>query len=351
MITDIAISRFRCFEQITISDCRRINVLVGDNGSGKTALLEALFLTLSSGVEPSVRLRNMRGGLPLSFSATTRDVEEAIWRDYFHQMDWSRDIGIRLSGQGAAGRSLRISRGPGTIEMLPATGGGEGASRSFSLSFTWTNASGASFTATAEVGGQGALRLPGTGEDLPDFFFLPAGPQLSPVDAAGHFSALRRAGREKEFITSLRAEYPWIDDLSIEVAGGAPQIFARVEGLGQPISLSSISGGINRSVGLMLHIAARNGAVVLVDEIEGGLHHSHQAGLWRSVLRFARAFDCQLFVTTHSEEWLEALVAAAGDALDDIALWRLERGATGPVVRQFSGAGLRAGIETGGEVR
>ena len=350
MITDIAISHFRCFENIAISDCRRINVLVGDNGSGKTALLEALFLTLSSGIEPSVRLRNMRGGLPPSFSGVPRDIEEAIWRDYFYQMDWSHDIFVRLVGRGAVARSLRIQRGPGTIEM-PLISGTEAASRNGSLSFTWTNASGAIFTATAEVNNQGPLRLPGTSEDLPDFFFLPAGPQLSPVEVATHFSALRRAGRDKAFISSLRAEYPWIEDLSIEVAGGAPQIFARVKSLDQPISLASISGGINRSVGLMLHIAARDGAVVLIDEIEGGLYHIHQTGLWRSVLGFAREYDCQLFVTTHSEEWLEALVAAAGDALDDIALWRLERGDRGPVVRQFSGVDLRAGLETGGELR
>lgn len=91
--------------------------------------------------------------------------------------------------------------------------------------------------------------------------------------------------------------------------------------------------------------------MVLVDEIESGLYHSHQTGLWRAVLRFARSYDCQLFVTTHSEEWLRALVDAAGEPLDDIALWRLERDPAQPVVRQFSGASMRAGLETGRELR
>ena len=348
MISDIAISHFRCFEQITIPDCRRINVLVGDNGSGKTTLLEALFLALSGGSEAGLRLRAHRG-FPSLFNATPRDIEEAIWRDYFYKLDWSHDIVIGLAGHGAAARNLRISRGRGQLR-LPIGSVAEPVS-SAPLTLTWTDADGQEFSATPEVKSQGGLLLPSSGEDLPDFFHLPAGLPLSAVEIATHFSALRRARRERAFIKAMAEEYEWIRDLSIEVAGGSPQLFATVAGIDVRIPLASVSGGINRMVGLLAIIASHTGSVVLVDEIESGLYHRHQPGLWRSVLRFARTYDCQLFVTTHSEEWLEALVTAAGDALDDIALWRLERGANGPVVRQFSGTSLRAGLETGGELR
>ena len=350
MIHEIAIDNFRCFNRITIQDCRRINVLVGDNGSGKTALLEALFLALSGGSEAGVRLRGERGGISNVFNASPRDIEETIWRDYFHKLDWSHDIVIGLSGQGAAARRLRISRGPGQLQ-IPLGAAAEEAVASAPLTLTWTDATGRDFTATPEVTTQGGLRLPNSGEDLPDFFHLPAGLPLSSVAIATHFSALRRARREGDFIAALAEEYAWIEDLSIEVAAGSPQLFATVKGPNVRIPLASVSGGINRAVGLLAIIAARTGSVVLVDEIESGLYHSHLAGLWRSALRFARAYDSQLFVSTHSEEWLEALVEAAGEALDDIALWRLERGTGTSVVRQFSGPTLRAGIETGGELR
>jgi GNAT superfamily N-acetyltransferase len=42
---------FRCFADLNIADCRRVNVIVGDNGSGKTSLLEALFFALASSSE------------------------------------------------------------------------------------------------------------------------------------------------------------------------------------------------------------------------------------------------------------------------------------------------------------
>ena len=42
---------------------------------------------------------------------------------------------------------------------------------------------------------------------------------------------------------------------------------------------------------------------------------------------------------------LEAFTKAAEGAVDDIALWRLERGSDGIVLNQFEGKTLKAGIE------
>ncbi|MCH8113685.1 MAG: ATP-binding protein [Proteobacteria bacterium] len=114
--------------------------------------------------------------------------------------------------------------------------------------------------------------------------------------------------------------------------------------------LADISGGINRMVAIMLAIASRQQAVVLVDEIENGLYFKHQAALWRGLLALSRNFDTQLIVTTHSEEWLEALVDAASGEVDDLSLWRTERSENGPVVHQFTGKQVSAGIKAG-EVR
>jgi AAA15 family ATPase/GTPase len=91
---------------------------------------------------------------------------------------------------------------------------------------------------------------------------------------------------------------------------------------------------------------------VLVDELEDGIHHKHHEALWRAMLTIARAYRGQLFVTTHSDEWIKSLVRAAGNDLDDIALWRIELNDSGqPDLFQFSGRTLRDGIEQGAEVR
>ena len=48
MIRTISIAGYRCFEHVAINDVTRLNVIVGDNGSGKTSLLEATFMALSA---------------------------------------------------------------------------------------------------------------------------------------------------------------------------------------------------------------------------------------------------------------------------------------------------------------
>src|SRR4051812_5683801 len=44
MLTTISITGFRTFERVTVSNLGRINVLVGENGAGKTSFLEAVRL-------------------------------------------------------------------------------------------------------------------------------------------------------------------------------------------------------------------------------------------------------------------------------------------------------------------
>ena len=47
MVTSVEIKNFRGFEELTVRDLAPINVIVGDDASGKTAFLETLYLAVS----------------------------------------------------------------------------------------------------------------------------------------------------------------------------------------------------------------------------------------------------------------------------------------------------------------
>src|ERR1700730_1539599 len=111
MINGIEIRNFKCFEHLKIDSCQRINVIVGDNGSGKTALLEAVFWALGSNSDLAIRYRQQRG-LDGSFNGPPRRIEEAIWRDYFYNGQWDKTINIELTGSGPESRSVKLFRGP-----------------------------------------------------------------------------------------------------------------------------------------------------------------------------------------------------------------------------------------------
>lgn len=349
MIRSIDIKNFRCFKHLRIDDCRRINIMVGDNGSGKTALLEGIFFALGTSPDLGVRFRQQRG-LEGSFSGPARRIEEAIWRDYFYDRDWKRTASVELTGDGPEARSVRLFRGLSQVSIPLEFDSEQEQPLPSPICIVWRDSEGKEHESYPRVTPSG-LEYKSTDEDMPDFFLFAANQLVPSVENAGRFSELSRAGRAHEFVKILTNEYKWIEDISIEVIAGAPALFVTVRGQKEKRPLANVSGGINRIVSIMLGIASRPRSVVLVDEIETGLYFKHHIAMWRGLLTLARKYDSQLFLTTHSGEWLNALAKAAKQDVDDIALWKLELSRKGIAVQQFSGKTLKAGIEYGQEVR
>lgn len=358
MIHGIKIKNFRCFKDLEIEDCRRINVIVGDNGSGKTALLEAIFLALASSPEIASRLRQWRGSDFAFAGVGARQVEEAIWGDLFHRQNTNNTISIKLTGEGEERRSLKIARETARV-FLPTRQNVKGfrpghglttLTSEVGLRFEWTDARGHIHSYVPKITARG-LEIPGPDEDLPDFFFFAATAPTSSIDAAAKFSVLSRANQQFEFVELFKREYGQIDDLSIEVSAGVPALYATVKGTKEKIPLTAVSGAINRILSILLSIVSRPRSVVLVDEADNGVYFKRHRAFCRTLLTFSREFDAQLFLSTHNEEWLSALAYEAGDKTDDLALWRVERSDGGPVIQQLPGTAFRAAEEYGGEIR
>src|SRR5262249_30830035 len=84
--------------------------------------------------------------------------------------------------------------------------------------------------------------------------------------------------------------------------------------------------GMRRVLSMVLAIANAPGGVVLIDEVENGLHHSVMKEVWTAIALVARRMDAQVFATTHSYE----CITAAHEAFTargpyDLRLYRLDR--------------------------
>jgi AAA15 family ATPase/GTPase len=76
----------------------------------------------------------------------------------------------------------------------------------------------------------------------------------------------------------------------------------------------------------LLAIATAPHGVVLVDEIDNGLHHSVISKVWQAIDDAARRFDTQVLATTHSYECIQAAYQAFNETENyDFRLHRLER--------------------------
>lgn len=333
MYKQIRIRNFRCFEDLTVSSLSRVNLIAGRNNVGKTALLEAIFLLVGpNNPELAGRLNIFRG---LQQMATASDAEE-VWGWLFRDRNLAGlielegstsdeqrvQLRLRLDGTETGPLSERTVREPQVTEQL-TTGavahrlmlefkdsqGREG------TSWEWRE-QGATQVEVARVGPIAA----GT--------YIPS--RLS-VPSAQFFSRVEEVGGQAEVVETLKILDPRLVRLALLVPAGIPTVYADI-GLGRLIPINMLGDGMGRLLGLILAIANARQGVVLVDEIENGLHYSVLHEVWRAIAAAARRFDVQVFATTHSWECIRAAQQAftTGERYD-FSLHRLERGEDGEV--------------------
>lgn len=345
MVDSFTIRNFRSFKDVTVDDCRRINVLVGDNGSGKTALLEGLFLAAGVSPELVLRTRGWRGAINQGqVQGSPEDIHEALWADLFYKFQTSKSALIKLEGKADENRSVTISLNkkgqvrviapsrnrpherPRVVPVGPAK----------PIAFHWSIKSYGDFSIEPTFI-DGKLTFAEAPADPIKASFFAANQTPSQTESANRFSALSQSFHEQEFIERFTAIYPTIRHLSLEMSIGIPMIYASVEGLPQKIPLSLASGGMNKLVSLLLSITAQPRGIVLIDELENGFYYKHLNTIWRALHAFATDFDCQLFVSTHSAECLDAVAQIAEESPNDFCMLRAVHTGEGTTVRRFDG--------------
>ena len=77
--------------------------------------------------------------------------------------------------------------------------------------------------------------------------------------------------------------------------------------------LKSLGDGAVRMFGIALALANSRGGILLIDEVENGIHHSVQRDFWTMVLKTAHENNVQVLATTHGWDCVAAFAQAAAD--------------------------------------
>lgn len=355
MYKSLKIEGFRRFQSLEIGELARVNLLVGRNNSGKTSVLEAISLLASpSSLRETALRRNEMILVPEDPEADIRNSDEIDLSCLFH--DYSPRSGvIKLVGSGSWRHSLeaRIASDP-----------------DFCLVFALDGIE----ADPIEISQQLGLAL--WSRDTPAG--MPRAPAFPKREAEGNiprvlvetqgYTASRLAfdlGRvlltpeEELVLEALRLIDPSIQRIAALADFQRPRvtplrshIFVVCEGRPR-VPLGNMGDGVWRLLMLALSLVKAAKGILLVDEIDTGLHYTVLEGMWRLVLRTASKLDVQVFATTHSDDCWKALanvLEAEEGALDEaVSLHRLEGGRAKSVV--FPGNRIRIAAANEIEVR
>ena len=358
MLKNLKVSNFRCFKELHLENLRHVNVVVGRNAAGKTAVLEAIKVGLdaSPGVMPWLNQnRNIPTVLPANPSG---DQFQDLFRDFFYDFDIAREIEIWMQDSQQATASLRIYFDPKKAITTQMSIGFQRVPASVPntivpLAFERLDFNNQKSTAYATTKPDGMMFFEPVGPMGPHSGFFPHSHFGNPPESAAWLSNLNVQKRGDEVVDAIRRHFPFIKGLTSETPfpGIGGTVYADIPALPRRIPLSLVSGGISRLFSFVLAIVTLKGGVVFIDEIENGIFYDQYPLVWKTIIDLADDQKTQLFITTHSNECLQALLPILSRNERDFSLLRVEKENGTSHVAQFTGKEFEDALGRGGEIR
>ncbi|HDG8927975.1 TPA: AAA family ATPase, partial [Klebsiella pneumoniae] len=103
MIKNIEISNFKIIESLKLSSLKRVNVIAGKNGKGKTSILDSIFIT-NDIASPDCLIK------PIAFRGGSPDLtNNELWLSYFRDFDRKNEISIKMELENSMKQETRVS--------------------------------------------------------------------------------------------------------------------------------------------------------------------------------------------------------------------------------------------------
>jgi len=332
MYTSLSISNFRLFNKLDIKNLARVNLFFGPNNSGKSTLLEAIF-THSAGLnvgpfsghvilkrqnhavyshldfgEKIISLFNNRTEIPFKFSISAKigssnknHILDCVFEPSYEIAD--------LDGQyiGKSGSDLFISRE--LIHKEVQVSGLSGTIKTPKLQTQYVGKLKIKIDEKLEAFN---ITFPPEFPAHEPFKFASASDVMShrePESDIRVFSSLKRYGVLDEFTEELKKvfeEVHKIDQIPYP-DGKYAHVFIETKDK-KKLPLFVFGDGMRRWFYLIGHMVVYKDAVHCIEEIDASFHPKSHEELSKSLIRYADKFNNQLFITSHSIEFLDAFL-------------------------------------------
>ena len=333
--------RYRGIDGLRLDRLGKVNLITGPNGVGKTSLAEAIWLfngrftpvlpwnpivqrSTHTTVDPLAALGagvvELAGTERLAGTKRSAGTERSVAHQWKAKFETTPTTGPTGAGPVPGNGSLRSEGLGAEAQPLPVPVRGQ--------LRVWLDEKERESDVQAQLEGEGVILIPKVApstDHAAAVIHLPASPAEVGKQTINRFSELVAQGRKEELKRTLRVILPLLADVEVVTnRNGQPYILATTTA-SERLPLPALGGGMTRLFSLFVGFHEVRGGLVIVDEIENGLHHLILPDLWRRTQLMVDEFDVQLFATTHSGECVAAACDAFSDRTDDVAVHVLHR--------------------------
>lgn len=276
MLTQLKIQNFRLFKHLHIEGLRRINLFAGKNNSGKTALLEALRI-MAAGEDLSV----------MEYILEQRGRQTANFWEAYDPLFYRPALQSSLSGQPVPFRINDFG--------IDRAAKGE-KSTDYSLLIKGNRQD------LNHLRNNSRFPLPGKLQPNDTAVFIPFGANdFFPLERL--WESIVLTPKEDQVINILKESIlPTLVRLDVK----PDRTLVRLEGESKPLPLASLGDGAQRMLLIAVALVSAKDNLLLLDEIEAGLHYSVLEKLWAVIFRYADQLNVQVFATTHSSDAIKS---------------------------------------------
>jgi AAA15 family ATPase/GTPase len=371
MLKSVKIENFRGFKSFELQQLGRINLLVGENNSGKTSILEAVQLLCSrTNLEPLGEIMINRG--EYFWSDDPREERELDICHLFYDHQFDIDSQFSISGINDNFKE-EFSVNIGSINLHIDADLEELSSNLKSLNFkvVWNREDEAKEILNLPLLDNNCLSLRyikrssrDKKNQLSRTVFVNSA-SLNTTNMKELFEAVVLTPEEELATEALRIIDPKIERIATANVQKSTQMarlrsaadshtgfFVRLSDKKERVPIGSMGDGIWRILGLALAIVSAKDGYLFVDEIDTGLHFTTMSGMWKMIWDTAKRLNVQVFATTHNSDCWQSLaeIAEQEDVTDDgIRIHRIEKGKEKSIV--FNEAQIVIAAERELEVR
>lgn len=363
MFKKIRIENLRGIGSLEIDDLKQVNLFVGENNSGKTTLLESIFLLIApTNPELFFRINLFRG---LKF------IDANSWLLNFKNLN--KESIIKISGDLIPFERRELTIKP-DVEHSPIfishnKKNIEQSSDTKSTNFETVNGLNFEYTFSNQENrkrnklkrfnlevkpdsttqGVKVRVKKGNPEYIEKMKGIFLNSQNIISDIADRFNNIQLRKEKTQILEILKKIEPALNDITVSPEG---VIYCDI-GYDRYLPLNVMGDGMVRLLSIVLAISDSQNGVVLIDEIENGFYYSYQKILWKTIFDTADVFNVQVFATTHSLECIEALLSSFSEIenKDSLRLFRIERKGNRIKSVTYTPDKLEASLEGGWEVR